>query len=57
MSASELVAPEASTESPNPDPSTSVPAPVGDGWTFVALIAHDGSEPPAALGDREALGT
>ncbi|HMB05162.1 MAG TPA: glycosyl hydrolase family 38, partial [Isosphaeraceae bacterium] len=27
------------------------------GWTLVALIAHDGSEPPATLTDHEALGT
>ena len=39
------------------EPSFPLPEPTGDGWTLIALIAHDGVEPPATLTDQEASGT
>ncbi|WP_406700963.1 glycosyl hydrolase family 38 [Singulisphaera sp. Ch08] len=47
-----------SPESAEPLPEApSPPAPEGGQWSLIALIAHDGVEPPANLADSEALGT
>ncbi|SIO06443.1 alpha-mannosidase [Singulisphaera sp. GP187] len=42
---------EPQSEAPSP------PAPEGGQWSLIALVAHDGVEPPANLSDAEALGT
>jgi alpha-mannosidase len=46
-----------SPESAEPQPEApSPPAPEGGDWSMIALVAHDGEEPPANLSESEALG-
>ena len=46
-----------SPESAEPQPEApSPPAPEGGHWSLIALVAHDGVEPPANLSESEALG-
>src|SRR5262249_44562400 len=47
-----------SAEPAEPQPETPAPPqPKGPQWSFVALIDHDGQEPPANISESEALGT